>query len=194
MHSELDKTYWDKRYLTADTGWDAGTITTPIKEYIDQLDSSEFKILVPGAGNGYEAEYLFRNGYKDVTILDISELPLQKIKDRIPEFPENQLLCTDFFSHSGQYDLVIEQTFFCALDPILRIEYAKNMQSLLRPGGKLVGVLFDDTFPDGPPFGGNKDEYLGIFGPFFKIKVTERCYNSIGPRKDRELFIILEKP
>ena len=194
MNTSFDKSYWDNRYITEQTSWDAGRITTPLKEYIDQLRSKDISILVPGAGNGYEAEYLFRNGFHNVTVLDISAIPLQNIKDRVPEFPDSHLICTDFFSHDGKYDLIIEQTFFCALDPSMRKEYALKIHSLLHTGGKLAGVLFDDNFPGGPPFGGNKEEYLSIFSPLFKINVMERCYNSIGPRQDRELFIILAKP
>ena len=76
---------------------------------------------------------------------------------------------------------------------IARKSYVQKMASLLVPGGKLVGVLFNCEFEGGPPFGGNKEEYLTFFQPFFKIKTFETCYNSIKPRSERELFIILEK-
>ena len=49
--------YWEERYQKGETGWDAGKITTPIKEYIDQLTNKNLKILIPGAGNGYEFDY-----------------------------------------------------------------------------------------------------------------------------------------
>ena len=33
----LDKDYWQQRYENGDIGWDVGSVTTPIKEYIDHL-------------------------------------------------------------------------------------------------------------------------------------------------------------
>ena len=36
--------YWEERYQKGETGWDAGQITTPIKEYIDQLTNKNLKI------------------------------------------------------------------------------------------------------------------------------------------------------
>lgn len=188
-----DKNFWSNRYTENETGWDYGTITTPLKEYIDQLKDKSITILIPGAGNSHEAEYLFRKGFKNVTVLDITEEPLKNIQNRIPEFPKEQLICGDFFLHAGKYDLILEQTFFCALHPSLRKSYAGKMNELLNPGGKLVGVLFNDKMnEDQPPFGGNADEYRIYFSPYYNFNVFGACYNSIEKRSGRELFIVFE--
>ena len=143
---QLSSEYWNTRYIENDFGWDAGDITTPLKTHFDQLKDKSIKILIPGAGNSYEAEYLFNNGFKNVFVLDFAEAPLKNIKERCKDFPSEQLIQNDFFKHSEQYDLIIEQTFFCAIDPKLRADYAKHMHALLKPKGKLVGVLFDTVF------------------------------------------------
>lgn len=190
---DLTKQIWNNRYVTNDFGWDIGDISLPLKTYIEQLGNKEISILIPGAGNAYEAEYLFRQGFKNVTVLDFAETPLQNIKKRLPEFPDSQLIQQDFFEHQGQYDLIIEQTFFCAINPSLRQQYVKHMNQLLKPNGKLIGLLFNDVLnTDKPPFGGNKQEYETLFSPTFELKVLETCYNSIKPREGRELFMILE--
>lgn len=49
----LDAHYWNERYQNSATGWDIGAVSTPLKEYIDQLDSKEIRILIPGCGNAY---------------------------------------------------------------------------------------------------------------------------------------------
>ena len=56
--------YWQNRYLENSTGWDLGDISPPIKAYIDQLNNKNIKILIPGAGNAHEAEYLHNQGFK----------------------------------------------------------------------------------------------------------------------------------
>jgi thiopurine S-methyltransferase len=190
----LDSDYWTQRYLNDDAGWDTGSITTPLKDYINQLKDKNIRILIPGAGNAYEAEYLFRKGFPNVHIIDLSEEPLNNFQKRLPDFPSENLLKGDFFEHDQQYDLIIEQTFFCAIDPALRQQYAGKMHSLLNAGGKLVGVLFNDKLnSDKPPFGGSKEEYVIYFEKGFELKVFETCYNSIKPRAERELFVILLK-
>lgn len=190
----LDNNYWSKRYQTQQTGWDIGSISPPLKAYFAQLTNKNLKILIPGAGNAYEAEYLHNNGFNNVFVVDISEEPIKNFQERCPSFKREHLIIGDFFELDLTFDLIIEQTFFCALDPSLRNAYAVKMKELLKPNGKVVGVLFDDPlFKDHPPFGGNKQEYLTYFESVFKEVALERCYNSLPPRANRELFMTLLK-
>lgn len=191
----LSREFWDNRYLTDEIGWDIGSISTPIKEYIDQLTDKTIKILIPGCGNAYEAEYLFENGFTNVYLIDLSPIALENFKNRVKNFPENQLICDDFFNLKTHYfNLIIEQTFFCAINPTLRSKYAEQVARLLHKNGKLVGLLFNDELnSDKPPFGGRKDEYLTYFLPHLHIEIMESSYNSIVPRAGRELFIKMVK-
>lgn len=189
MHN-LTEEYWNNRYLNNDFSWDLGEISLPLKTYVEQLDNKDLMILIPGAGNAYEAEFLFNRGFKNVHVLDFAEAPLQNIQQRIPHFPSKQLVQQDFFEHRGQYDLVLEQTFFCAIHPSLRQKYVQHMKELLKPNGKLIGLLFNDVLnTDKPPFGGNQLEYEVLFSTLFDIKIMETAYNSIKPRAGRELFV-----
>ena len=175
-------------------GWDIGYASPPLTNYCDQIDDKSIRILIPGAGNAYEAKYLFERGFSNVFILDISAQPLDKFKKENPQFPSDQLIEGDFFEHEGQYDLILEQTFFCALDPSLRSKYVHKMQELLKKDGKLAGVLFNaPMFSDHPPFGGSIKEYRPLFEKKFRVKVLEPCYNSIEPRQGSEAFFILQK-
>jgi thiopurine S-methyltransferase len=195
---ENQQDYWTKRYQNQSTGWDIGYPSTPLKDYINQLHEKTISILIPGAGNAYEAEYLWKNGFKNIYILDISQVPLIAFQERIPDFPPKQLLRGDFFEHQGQYDLILEQTFFCSFVPTdeNRHRYAKQIASLLKATGKLVGVWFN--FPltgdmEKRPFGGNKNLYLSYLETYLKTITFETCYNSIPPRQGKELFGIFMK-
>ncbi len=191
--SDLRKEYWEEKYKINDTGWDLGYISTPIEEYIDQLTNKKLKILIPGGGNSFEAEYLLKQGYS-CTVIDIAQQPLRNILIRFPSFPVENLIQQDFFDHVGTYDLIIEQTFFCALHPELRLKYVEKMNQLLKHNGKLIGLFFDfELTEEGPPFGGSLNEYFQLFSTKFNIKILEKCYNSIKPRFGRELFFIFEK-
>ncbi len=192
----LNDQYWSNRYETQQTRWDLGSISPPIKVYFDQVSDKNVSILIPGCGNAHEAEYLLQQGFTEITLIDISEVLVKDLKEKLRFFVEKgnvQVIHQDFFEHSGKYDFIIEQTFFCAIDPSLREKYAEKMPELLKPKGKLVGVMFDCEFEGGPPFGGSIEEYKAYFEPYFKFNIFEKCYNSIPPRAGNELFVCLEK-
>ncbi len=198
MNDAKEQEYWSQRYEEASTGWDIGYPSTPLKEYIDQLEDKTISILIPGAGKAYEAEYLWQQGFQNVFVMDISEFPLKQFQERNPDFPKEHLLFEDFFQHKTQYDLIIEQTFFCSFVPTddNRNAYAKHMASLLKPNGKLVGVWFDIPLNADMvkrPFGGDKELYLRYLEAYFRTLTFERCYNSIPPRMGNELFGIFIK-
>lgn len=198
LNTAATRIFWEERYQGGHTGWDLGYPSTPIREYVDQLEDKNSRILIPGAGNGHEAIYLYQRGFKEVYVLDIAAKPLQLFAERQPDFPEKQLLQENFFEHQGQYDLIFEQTFFCSFPPTLtnRRAYAQKMYDLLVPGGKLVGLWF--TFPlqeeqHSPPYGGYITEYTSYFKDLFEIRTLAPAYNSIKPRRGKEAFGILQK-
>ncbi|MFD2551064.1 SAM-dependent methyltransferase [Bizionia sediminis] len=191
---DLSEAFWDSRYQDNNTGWDLGQVSGPIKSYIDQLEDKLLKILIPGAGNAYEAEYLYQQGFKNVFIADVSRTALSNFKTRVPNFPDSQLLHANFFNIRGAFHLILEQTFFCALNPNLRQAYAEKTHNLLDTNGQLVGVLFNKALhTNKPPFGGFQDEYEGYFAPYFHFKTLEPCYNSMPSRANSELFFNFQK-
>ena len=192
--STLDNEFWDQRYLENTAVWDIGDVSRPIKEYIDQLENKNISILIPGCGNAHEAAYLYQQGFRDITLIDISPVLVKNLKEVFKGKEGIKIIEGDFFKHKGSYDLILEQTFFCALDPKLRESYTNQMHELLKPGGKLVGLLFNCEFEkEGPPFGGSKSEYENYFKDKLELKVFEPCYNSIEKRQGNELFFVAIK-
>lgn len=189
--------FWQQRYEQDSIGWDMGEVSPPLKAYIDQLPASakDQAILVAGAGNAYEVGYLHEQGFTNVTLVDFAPAPIQAFAERYPDFPAEHLLCADFFDlapEQYQFDWILEQTFFCAINPERRDEYVQQMALLLKPNGKLVGLLFDkDVGRDEPPFGGTKAEYQQRFDTHFEIEIMEPSYNSHPARQGSELFIQL---
>ena len=187
--------FWQQRYEQDSIGWDMGQVSPPLKAYIDQLPESakEQSILVPGAGNAYEVGYLHEQGFTNVTLVDFAPAPIAAFAERYPDFPAKHLICADFFELSPaqyQFDWVLEQTFFCAINPSRRDEYVQQMAALLKPNSKLIGLLFDKDFGrQEPPFGGTRAEYQQRFERHFDIEIMETSYNSHPARQGSELFI-----
>lgn len=190
----LDQTYWNERWQKNETGWDLGKASPAITDYMTQYRDKKAAILIPGCGNAYETEFLIDHGFTNITLIDIAPKAVEALKEKFADKPQINVLCEDFFNHQGSYDLIIEQTFFCAIPPVRRKEYSGKTASLLNENGKIIGVLFDKQFNQPfPPFGGCPCEYKPIFEPYYTIKTMDKCYNSIPSRANSEVFINLIK-
>lgn len=189
----LDQNYWDGQYKANTTGWDLGVISPPLKAYIDAIEDKNSAILIPGCGNTYEAAYLLEMGFTNITVIDIAPTLIRILQQKFATNNNIKIVLGDFFKHQGSYDLIIEQTFFCALPPTMRQEYVAKMHDLLAKNGKLAGVLFNRTFTAGPPFGGSQEEYKMLFKDAFEVLSMDVSNNSIAPRANTELFIELKK-
>jgi thiopurine S-methyltransferase len=194
----FDKDYWGGRWERGETGWDIGQASSPLVSFAEQIADKNKRILIPGCGSAWEGYALWKAGFKYVYLLDIVEEPLKRFHEKCPDFPADQLLCLDFFQKEldsyGPFDLILEQTFFCALDPSLRAAYVQRMHALLAPKGQLAGLLFNKDFGNPhPPFGGNETEYRPLFSAYFSIKEMHPCMNSIPQRQGTELFFCCEK-
>jgi len=195
MTNKLDNSlnYWSQRWQDGRTQWDIGYPSPPLQSIIDQIQDKDISILIPGCGNAYELKYLVEKGFHNITVIDIvpdiiHQLAQEYNSDAI------KFLCEDFFLHQGHYDLILEQTFFCAIPILERRHYVLQMYELLNPQGLLAGVLFNRQFssPE-PPYGGSMEEYLNLFQEKFQYLHFFPCTKSIPPRQGSELFFYCQK-
>jgi len=189
----LDQQFWDAQYQANQTGWDLGKASPPLVNLIDSLANKALRILIPGAGNAYEAAYLLQKGFTNVTIVDIAPTVVEKLQALYAGNSNIKIVLDDFFNHNGKYDLIIEQIFFCALAPTLRQKYVWKMHQLLNENGVLSGLLFNRTFEVSPPFGGNQIEYEQLFNVAFNFNDLKVADNSVAPRAGFELFFNFSK-
>ncbi|MBX2904009.1 MAG: methyltransferase domain-containing protein [Chitinophagales bacterium] len=189
----LNKDFWNERYRSSQTGWDLKAPSPPLTVYINSLENKNLHILIPGCGNAYEAEYLLEKGFTNITLVDIAEEAIMRLQQKFKGKPI-QIIHSDFFEHQGKYDVILEQTFFCAIHPSLRTKYVQHVHHLLKENGVLAGLLFNCNFEkEGPPFGGELTEYQQLFQPYFETKHMKLATNSVKPRAGNELFIQLIK-
>ncbi len=167
---------WEGAWQEGRTRWDAGA-SSPTLLALDSdgtiaglLSSVQpeapYRVLVPGAGSGYDVFTLARAG-RDITGVDLAPSAEQKFSALRSEHltsGSTNYLTRDFFSlpddpaHRGRYHLIWDYTFFCALPPRLRDAWAATLERLLRPSGVLLTLMYplvEGTEVDrdqGPPF------------------------------------------
>lgn len=191
--TSYNSNFWENRYQANATGWDLGKVSPPLKSFIDSIANKDAVILIPGCGNAYEAEYLVQQGFTNITVIDIASSLVEVLQKKFVHQDQITVLLGDFFNHVGSYDIILEQTFFCALPPEMRPRYVWKMHQLLAANGIIAGLLFNRSFENGPPFSGSKLEYERLFAKSFTFKTLEVAKNSISNRANTELFFEFKK-
>lgn len=191
----LDANYWSRQYDNKTTNWDLGMASPALVHFVNTIANKQCRILIPGCGNAYEAEYLLSQGFENITLIDIAPTLVAQLKEKYEDNKNIRIVLGDFFELEGNYDVILEQTFFCAISPILRSVYASKMRELLSDDGLLAGVLFNRIFEfDGPPFGGSIQEYLLIFeNAGLTVLEMSPTNMSVLPRLNSEAFFKVKK-
>jgi len=188
---------WQRHYDEKDLGWDLGQVAPPFMNLLESNVITPGKTLVPGCGRGHEVVYLAENGF-DVTAVDYSIGAVDYLRQVVQQRKLNiEVLHIDFFdlnsTHDGIYDLLIEQTFFCAISPNERTLYVTTVARLLKSGGMLAGLFYNTDKEGGPPFNTTEEDIIKHFSELFEIRDLARAKNSAIQRKDKEFLVILVK-
>lgn len=159
-----NKRFWEERYRSGDTPWQAEKTPQRFVEFARRHDLVQ--ILFPGCGAGPEMAELAAAGCQ-ITALDISSEAIRQGRAKYPT-PAITWHCLDFFDFASKpFDWIAERAFLPALPPETRVRYAEKMARLVRPGGWLAGYFLYDGLDSGPPFGLADTELDALLGAEF---------------------------
>jgi methyl halide transferase len=188
MRRSFSKGGWNKLWEERTTPWDLGG-PTPMLEYFlknhcKKLQLQEKDIVfVPGCGSGWDLS-LFSPLSGKVLGMDISSEAIAEATRNNGQFPNVTCQLGDFFKypesgeHPKSFKLIYDHTFFCAIKPTQRKEWAKQMENLTEPHGMVLAVIFPMTGADlesGPPFRVTLEDYTSVLGDKFDLSLTEVC-------------------
>ncbi len=192
---------WDGMYAGGEHRWDIGGPSPPL---VAALARGEVvppgRALVPGCGFGHDVRLLAARGF-DAVGVDFSRRAVDEARRLAAatgvsgaRFERRDALRLPA-AHDGAFDLVFEQTFFCAVHPSRREDYVASLSRCLRPGGLLLGLFF--TFPaeEGPPFGTTPEEILHRFvgTGLFDLERARAPVESVHARQGREWLAFLRR-
>jgi cyclopropane fatty-acyl-phospholipid synthase-like methyltransferase len=189
---------WQRHYDEGDLGWDLGQVAPPFIKLFESKTILPGKTLIPGCGRGHEVIYLAENGF-EVTAVDYSPGAVNHLKSTVQERNlKCEVLNMDFFgidsAHNGVYDLLIEQTFFCAISPEQRSSYVSTVARALKKGGMLAGLFYHTGEEEGgPPFNTTREDIKKYFSDSFEIRQLSKAEDSAEQRKNKEWLAILIK-
>ncbi|KAG6875013.1 hypothetical protein C0992_005555 [Termitomyces sp. T32_za158] len=184
---------WDAAWQANVTPWDAGTHQPPLQEVVESGVINfprHGQALVPGCGMGYDTIYLASALNLKVLGTDVSETAIERARahlatNNIPPPGEVSFEAGDFFSFKSEdkFDVVYDYTFFVAIPPKRRVEWAQQMISLVKPGGYLITLVWpiEPQSEVGPPFFVRVEHYAEVLGEAFE-KVFDKAPETSLPR------------
>lgn len=204
--------YWDDAYREERDGWDMGTPTPVFADILKRhgmdftgMGAADFarhghepRVLIPCSGRGYDALLFAEHGW-NVTAVDFAVEPMQWLRTESERSKlDVEILQEDMFtlgrSHPGAYDLLVEYTCVCAIDPARREEFVQFCAAVLRPGGCVMALLFPvDGRPGGPPFAIDVEEFKRQMSVAFDCVHESTPETSVTPRLGRERLLVWKK-
>lgn len=186
--------FWEHLYRDDEAGWEIGRAAPPLANYFAARSPAGLRTLVIGCGRGHEARMLAGLGAR-VTAIDISTRAIAAARAATPAGTAVEFRVHDLFVPLGErFDLVVEHTCFCAIEPERRDEYVARMAGALVDGGALVGLFYDHGRPGGPPHTTSEPELRERFGRVFKIEELATAEGSVLAREGQELLGRFVKP
>ena len=188
---------WQNHYDNDDLRWDLGQVAPPFIQLWEENKLQKGKVIIPGCGQGHEVLFLAGKGFQ-VTGLDYAPGAVDMLSRSLAEKKlQADVLHQDFFqldeNHNAQYDLMLEQAFFCAIHPSRRSAYVETVTRILKKGGLLVALFYETGEEGGPPFNTTPSDILDHFSDDFHIETLEKTPHSVEKRKDKELLGLLRK-
>ena len=188
---------WERHYDEKDLRWDLDEVAPPFVRLWEERDIPPCRAIVPGCGAGHEVMFLAEKGF-EVTAVDYSHGAIKLIKNA---FEENnysgEVLQQDFFeldcNYNEKFELMLEHTFFCAINPNMRQEYVETAKRILKPGGYLIGLFYETNEDGGPPFNTHKEDIEKYFSNSFKIESLSKTPHSAEQRLEKEWLAVLKK-
>ncbi|GFP83131.1 probable thiol methyltransferase 2 [Phtheirospermum japonicum] len=179
---------WDECWKEGLTPWDLGS-PTPVLVHLHNTGSlPKGRALVPGCGSGHDVVAI-ACGERHVVGLDISNNAIKKaaeLSSGLPNAEHFTFLKTDFFTWcpTELFDLIFDYTFFCAIEPDLRLLWAEKMSNLLKPDGELITLMYPiDNHEGGPPYKVSIADYEEVLRPVgFKATYIADNELAIAPR------------
>jgi len=163
--------FWDTRFRDGVTPWDAGGVPPALKNWIGRR-RGRLRVLIPGAGTGYEVRLFAEHGH-DVLAIDFSDAAIETAKRELGSL-SGRVRKADFFGlQDGPFDVVYERAFLCALPRTLWSGWARRMAELVSPSGVLAGFFYLDDNPRGPPFGVSQEGLNDLLGKAFDLTESQ---------------------
>lgn len=189
----MEPKFWRERWARNQIGFHLPQVNAYLQRHWPLLSVAEgSKVLVPLCGKSLDLMWLASQGLR-VLGVELSEQAVeaffneQNLTPRISErgvFKVYQaglieIWCGDFFALGAEpladCTALYDRAALIALPPLMRVQYAEHLNTLLRPGcqGLLITLDYEQIQKAGPPFAVTDEEVHKLLGERWTLEVLQ---------------------
>lgn len=193
--------FWESTYREQKDGWEMKECSPVVqKEFGKFIEAHPLigeECAVLGAGRGHEAAWIAERSKMKVVAIDFAESAEREFHRVYPR-SKVRFVVEDVFNYLAsspeKLGLIVEHTFFCAIDPEVRAKYFQAVCRALKPGGTLMGIFWMRPSRNGPPFGLTQWE-LRELSTSHSLDIVDwhLSRDSWKSRMGQEYFVLLRK-
>ncbi|KDP43608.1 hypothetical protein JCGZ_16895 [Jatropha curcas] len=139
-----DSLYWDARYVQEAGSFDWYQRYSSLRPFVRRYIPTSSRVLMVGCGNALMSEDMVKDGYEDITNIDISSVAIDMMRKKYEHIPQLKYMRMDVrdmsFFPDDSFDSVIDKgtldSLMCGNDaPISAAQMLGEVSRLLKPGG-----------------------------------------------------------
>ena len=192
--------YWESLYKSKKDVWDMGKTSPILPEFFKHPSCPKTgRVLVPGAGRGYDAAAWAERGH-DTVAVDFSQSAFAALNALSEKYPKLSVLNIDLFELSPKstdpFDIIYEYGCFNSIHPGRRDEYFEVWEKMLQPKGIVVAAFYPlirTTSLEGPPHPTSEGELMARLDGVFDVSEKIIPKKSLKERVGKEEIWILRK-
>jgi SAM-dependent methyltransferase len=193
--------YWESLYKDKKDSWDLGKESPILLEFFKHPSCPKTgRVLVPGAGRGYDAAAWADRGHETLAV-DFSSTAFATLSGLAEKHRKLSVLNIDLFEltpkSTDPFDIIYEYCCFNAIHPGRRDEYFEVWDKMLTPNGIVIAAfypLIKSTSQDGPPHPTSEGELMARLDGVFDVQEKIIPKKSSKERAGKEEIWILRKP
>lgn len=192
--------FWERLYSEGNDNWDLGKTTPMLEEFFKSPQyPGTGRILVPGAGRGYDALAWAEKGHETVAV-DFCPTAVDALENLSRNCKKLTAVDQDIFELSpddvGQFDYIYEYCCFSAIHPGRRDEYFEIWTKMLKDDGRVLAFFYPLTNGNtmqGPPHCTTEGELMARLDGLFEVEATFPIKGSLPEREGEEELWVLKK-
>ncbi len=197
----MEQAFWQERWTTRQIGFHQPHPNELLVAHASLLDGSR-RIYVPLCGKSTDLAFLRARGREVIGtefvaqairefFAELGEIPVAGstgpfVTHSVPRLTilQGDALLLEAAQAGGQVDGVYDRAALVAVAPADRARLVASYRRLLRPGGRLLVIVFDydQLRLKGPPWAVSRDEIAQLFGDFASIRLLGERTESPSER------------